>query len=335
MEPAKIDWSTIQSIYVEDDLYEHINAPKWFDFSALDDSAVADEAWFCKPDCRHPKTADDFFFNSKLEHVISVTESKILPLRDANMKRRLIISSSSIQSNNGLGKEKFREDGDENENPNLHTPNHQQRKQVKATIKSSTEKKKRLMMNESLTPNCSQDDQQKVKNVSARNLGKEIVNHISEICNELKKLALVEEKQKSHKHVVDCAKEKPLNGSKEKDKPLNRNLKKEGICVDLKKVGKGEEENVLQVRTSPPTPQCFSAASSRMPLRTLRTATALNPSTILERRNILQETEPNNRLVVPTDSGENNNQRNIAVSNTEAKSLDVFWFLRPCALLTK
>ncbi|KAK9145095.1 hypothetical protein Sjap_004998 [Stephania japonica] len=289
MEPAKIDWATIHSIYVEDDLYEHINAPKWVDFSALDDSvaAAADEAWFCKPDCRHPKTADDFRTPTwKVEHVRSVTDSEILPLRDANMKRRLVISSSLIQSSNGLGKEKLREVGDENENPNLYTPNHQQRKQVKATVKSSTEKKKRLMMmNEPFTPNCShQDDQRKVKDVSARNLGKEIVNHISEICSELKKLALVEETPNSHKHIVDDAKGKPLNESKKKDeKPLNKNLKKEGICVELKKFGKRGEENVLQVRTSPPTPQCFSATSSRMPLGTLRTATAFNPSTILRK----------------------------------------------------
>jgi hypothetical protein len=48
MEPAKIDWKRIESIFVEDELYEHINAPKWVDFLATQES-VDDEAWFCRP----------------------------------------------------------------------------------------------------------------------------------------------------------------------------------------------------------------------------------------------------------------------------------------------
>lgn len=48
MEPAKIDWKRIESIFVEDELYEHINAPKWLDFLAPHES-VDDEAWFCRP----------------------------------------------------------------------------------------------------------------------------------------------------------------------------------------------------------------------------------------------------------------------------------------------
>ena len=36
---------------MEDELYEHINAPKWVVFLSLDHSLNdhADEAWFCKP----------------------------------------------------------------------------------------------------------------------------------------------------------------------------------------------------------------------------------------------------------------------------------------------
>lgn len=48
MEVAIIDWKTIDSRFVKDELYEHINAPKWVDFSAPDDP-VDDEAWFCRP----------------------------------------------------------------------------------------------------------------------------------------------------------------------------------------------------------------------------------------------------------------------------------------------
>ena len=49
MEPAKIDWKNLDSKFVEDELYEHINAPKWFDFLSPNDCPVDDEAWFCRP----------------------------------------------------------------------------------------------------------------------------------------------------------------------------------------------------------------------------------------------------------------------------------------------
>ena len=38
MEPAKIDWMRIESIFVEDELYEHINAPRRVDFLAPQES---------------------------------------------------------------------------------------------------------------------------------------------------------------------------------------------------------------------------------------------------------------------------------------------------------
>ncbi|KAL7208522.1 hypothetical protein ACSBR1_030294 [Camellia fascicularis] len=77
MEPAKIDWKSTNSVFVEDGLYEHINAPKWLDFSAPDQS-VDDEAWFCRPDCNHPKTVEDF--------LKSTPPSKISPSRVAFAK---------------------------------------------------------------------------------------------------------------------------------------------------------------------------------------------------------------------------------------------------------
>ncbi|KAK4794929.1 hypothetical protein SAY86_012923 [Trapa natans] len=61
MEPAQIDWKNVQWVFAEDELYEHISAPKWFDFSApQQDCCTQDIAWFCRPDCNHPTTADDF-----------------------------------------------------------------------------------------------------------------------------------------------------------------------------------------------------------------------------------------------------------------------------------
>lgn len=48
MEIAIIDWKTIDSRFVKDDLLEHFNAPQWVDFLAPD-APVDDDAWFCKP----------------------------------------------------------------------------------------------------------------------------------------------------------------------------------------------------------------------------------------------------------------------------------------------
>ncbi|KAH0468035.1 hypothetical protein IEQ34_003068 [Dendrobium chrysotoxum] len=59
MEQAEIDWKNIVSHYELDEVYERINAPKWIDFTAPD-AAVDDVAWFCRPDCRHPITYEDF-----------------------------------------------------------------------------------------------------------------------------------------------------------------------------------------------------------------------------------------------------------------------------------
>lgn len=48
MEPMNIDWNNIESVFVKDNLYEHFNAPKYFDFSAHEES-IDDDAWFCRP----------------------------------------------------------------------------------------------------------------------------------------------------------------------------------------------------------------------------------------------------------------------------------------------
>jgi len=66
MEPAKIDWKRLEWNFVEDELFEHINAPKWVDFLSLDHSINdhADEAWFCKPGIVLPLLF--FFFQGNL-----------------------------------------------------------------------------------------------------------------------------------------------------------------------------------------------------------------------------------------------------------------------------
>lgn len=101
MEPAQIDWKRIDSRFVEDVFYEHLRAPKWFDFLAPNHlDTIDDDAWFCKPgtnlsllllseslwssllilsfvstqDCNHPKRPEDFFQTP--------TSSKVLLLLD-------------------------------------------------------------------------------------------------------------------------------------------------------------------------------------------------------------------------------------------------------------
>ncbi|TQE05074.1 hypothetical protein C1H46_009366 [Malus baccata] len=65
--------------------------------------------------------------------------------QDVKLKRRGLNQSSIYLTNNST----FKEDG-ENQNPNLSTPPMNQAKAMKATIKSSTEKKQPI---ESTTPN--------------------------------------------------------------------------------------------------------------------------------------------------------------------------------------
>ncbi|XWS35508.1 hypothetical protein CRYUN_Cryun20dG0003100 [Craigia yunnanensis] len=305
MEPAKIDWKRIDSRFVEDCVYEHINAPKWIDFMAVEDcNSIDDEAWFCRPDCKHPKTAEDFLKTmppSELARSANGSGSGSLPLRewnqgDAKLKRRGQIQSSVFSKIDPT----FNEDS-ENLNPNLSTPPNHQAKSLKAAIKSSSEKKKPI-------DDISQSDEMpRLKStLSARNLfaGRDILNHITEFCNELKKLAtraretendekLSEKKsqeavvvkkvsgqvlgeldvtEKDRKPLIEMGKEK-LEGmekgnakEKERRKKSRPNDETENIPVSLKleSVKHKGEERVLQIRTNPPSPQCFSAPHAPM-----------------------------------------------------------------------
>ena len=98
------------------------------------------------------------------------------------MKRRGQSQSSSTPAYES----KFNEDG-ENRNPNFTTTPNYHAKSMKATIKSSTEKKKPTEEMQQL------NETRKLKpTLSARNLfaGKDILNQITEFCSELKKMAM-------------------------------------------------------------------------------------------------------------------------------------------------
>ncbi|CAA0816597.1 Unknown protein [Striga hermonthica] len=198
MEVAIIDWKSIDSRFVKDELYEHINAPKWVDFSAPD-QPLDDDAWFCRSSCKHPKTAEDFLNeekrtpNSSSKHRRSVSVSDIPPLgdklkRDATLKKRGLNQPFGL-SNKGTKHNRDIEDG-ENQDPNLSTPtNHKSIKAGKEAIKSSADNKPTKdnpMMKNERAPKLR-------STLSARNLfsgGDTILSKVAEFCNDLKKLAV-------------------------------------------------------------------------------------------------------------------------------------------------
>uniref|UniRef100_A0A2P2P9Q3 Uncharacterized protein n=1 Tax=Rhizophora mucronata TaxID=61149 RepID=A0A2P2P9Q3_RHIMU len=94
METETIDWNNIDSVFVVDDTYENLGAPQWVDFSAPEDPPLDVDPWFCKADCKHPKTAEDYLKltrNSKLKFLRSTSISEVLPFRDRRSGRYLYI----------------------------------------------------------------------------------------------------------------------------------------------------------------------------------------------------------------------------------------------------
>ncbi|KAI3697408.1 hypothetical protein L6452_30400 [Arctium lappa] len=180
MDVATIDWK--DSKFEKDELYEQIDAPQWIDFSANSPLHHHDhDAWFCRPDCNHPKTADDFFIKpvpspSKLQRSANVSE--ITPVDDQNqsntpMKKRGIPMTKNSRTTKHV-------QDNENQNPNFLTP-------ADHPVKLSAQKKK--ADNGSL---ISEETPRRLKSTfSARNLfgGANILNQITEFCNELKRLA--------------------------------------------------------------------------------------------------------------------------------------------------
>ncbi|KAF3437896.1 hypothetical protein FNV43_RR20652 [Rhamnella rubrinervis] len=340
MEPAKIDWKNIDSKFVEDKLYEHINAPKWFDFLAPYDHSVDDDAWFCRPDCNHPKTAEDFLRStpSKLSSTNGLSE--IPPLgdrtqRESKLKRRGLLIHTWVSPNSNS---KFNESS-ENQNPNLLTPpNYNHVKTMKAAIKSSTGKKEPID-----DASLNNEAQPMLKStLSARNLfaGRDILNQITEFCNELKRLA-TRTKERENVERRDERERKPFlevnheksqgidqSNVKEKKRMINKNDNAENIpiSVNLEHVKCKGEEKLLQIRTNPPSPQCFSA--TRVPAGKT-TPSKVSKSKLVE-RGILQEQNKKTMGEEYTDNGKSL----PVVDGKEARTLDVFWFLKPCTLST-
>ncbi|XP_015936766.1 uncharacterized protein LOC107462657 [Arachis duranensis] len=364
MEPAKIDWKRVAQEwnFVEDALYENINAPKWVDFLSLDHYSlnhVDDEAWFCRPDCKHPKTAEDFL-RSKTPSKASVSEN--LPLgdrnrRDAKIKRRVSTLPSASPPD---GKSRFNQDS-ENQNPNVFTPPLNPFKYMKAAVKSSEEKKPAddtFMNNKAPSLRST---------LSAKNLfaGRPILNQITEFCNELKKLATrarerenaenlnplkseeavekspspvqplaeLDRREKERKPLIEVGKAEKLDGASVNGK-LQRKKRPDGsenvpISLNIENVRHKREELLQQqVRTNPPSPQCFSATR----IGPNKATPSKAPKSRLMERAILQEVEQNQEIAKEFPAMNSRSNATIVDGKGETKPLDMLWFLKPCTL---
>ncbi|KAK8639870.1 hypothetical protein V6N13_138236 [Hibiscus sabdariffa] len=356
MEAAKIDWNRLDSRFVEDCVYEHINAPKWVDFLSLDQHPIDDHAWFCTPACNHPRTAEDFLqasppLSKAPRPSVTGGGSRSSPFRqlnqgDAKLKRR---GQAQIQSS------VFSKiDDSENQNPNMSTPPPTQlAKSLKEAIKSSGERKK-PMVTDDISQSPTDEIRRLKSTLSTRNLfaGRDILSHITEFCNELKKLATRARERETEEEMgegkIQAEERKPLLelGQEKADvmqKGIGSAREKEKIkksrtheaeaenmapphppCLNLENVKPKDKEGLLQIRTNPPSPQCFSA-----PTKTKA------PRSRLMERGILQEVKQNKD--VKTDKPGSSVSTSVITNGNvtdgrQARALDVFWFLKPCTL---
>ncbi|XP_071729893.1 uncharacterized protein [Rutidosis leptorrhynchoides] len=355
MDVAVIDWK--DSKFEKDVLYENINAPQWIDFSDHD-PPIDDEAWFCRPDCNHPKRVEDFFKHktpdsSKLKRSTSVS---VIPSdrnsRDAALKKRgfpLCKDSKNTKCVNDS----------ENQNPNLLTPPMNKAKSLKEMNKSSAEKShvENVSVPKEETPRLLKST------LSARNLfaGKDILSQVTEFCNEMKRLALrakdngdneaakksvlgtkkhelgaVQEGKSERMPLLEVNKEKydeieKESNAKEKVTKIKLNFcesENTPVALNMKSIRSKDEKKVLQIRTNPPSPQCFSANRA-----TTNTTPSKASHLRLKESGILKEKEGISSKEIKKEVKVNSSSQTTPISpQNEAKGLDVFWFFKPCTL---
>ncbi|WOL17613.1 hypothetical protein Cni_G26406 [Canna indica] len=371
MEPANIDWKNVESRFIRDEAYENINAPMWLDLAAPDAVSVDDEAWFCRPDCKHPKTFEDFKLSATPSPKAKLlrSSSERLPFGERNSARRdennnikrrcgivaapLPLAPSPLKPKPAASR-KFREDL-ENQDPNHSTPPRPSRplgaalkgrNAAKETIKSSAEKK---VVDEAREEPKQKRAQPRLKStLSARNLfsGKDILSQISEFCHELKKMAVGSGRtrtegaaKKEVKKVADI-----LHDEEAEDRKLLTPMKDDGSAKRSGKLTVRREleksRSPKEVRANPPTPQRFPSPSNPS-LRNLKTATSngLSPlnkpsKSANSERAILQEVKQHmeeKKALLPRTDEDCNNASPAA--DAEGGSADLFWFLKPCSYL--
>ena len=153
----------------------------------------------------------------------------------------------------GLNNPKFNEDS-ENQNPNLSTPPVHPAKSTKTAIKSSTEKKK--MANDMPQKN----ELPRLKStLSARNLfaGRDILNQITEFCNELKRMATRTRERETVERLIV-----------EKSNVVEEKVAKEDSCEVLGEVKEKEKERkpLLEVDKEKSLGMGESSVKERKPL---------------------------------------------------------------------
>ncbi|KAL0773023.1 hypothetical protein Bca101_038174 [Brassica carinata] len=307
MEAAQIDWNRIDSRFVEDVFYEHLRAPKWFDFLSpnnhLQDSI--DDEWFCKPDCNHPKRPEDFL-------LLTPNSSKQTP--------------GVTEQNQRIRGHALSEDS-ENQNPNLATPppSQQGNQSWRAALKSTSVKK----MNKE-TPKKLKSTQ------SARNL--DILGHISEFCYELKRLATrgvtereettvkpqVKEAHDHQVHDLELKKErKPLlEVIKDKDKVHESTDAKGSTIKESRRRKKrvDDAENIpvsLNVEVKMKGEECRRKKKPVVDAENIPPLKLGNVKNKGHERN--KEKEEKSRDIINKEGG-------------SLRGLDVLWFLKPCTM---
>nr|CAD1822343.1 unnamed protein product [Ananas comosus var. bracteatus] len=355
MELPDIDWRRVVSRFARDEAYENIDAPMWVDLSAPDASPAVDDddAWFCRPDCRHPKTAEDFLKPKapSLQGRLMRSSSEKLPLgernadptRDANSLKRRGAIGEGLRSKAGVAgaSRNFREDL-ENQNPNTPTPPRAARpfggvpkgaRNAKSAIKSSAEKKKKK--------------EEAATGATEEYEGRKRVERSE---NEIKKLAVgvrrrsaaaaaegEEERVKQERMDLSESIRKADNGSGKKSTRMAVRVE---TAKEKGKFGLDEKSPLVlrEVRASPPTPQRFPSPSSYRLRHAKAAATTSSPlkrppRATQERGSILEEMEQSKiRKKAVATKDEECSSRASAASDS-AGSGDMLWFFKPCTYL--
>ncbi|XP_076933864.1 uncharacterized protein LOC143599917 [Bidens hawaiensis] len=160
--------------------------------------------------------------------------------------------------------------------------------------------------------------------------GRDILNQVTEFCNELRRLAIRTKemgvlKESQREPLLEVKQEKSIgienhNNDKEKltKKITNEESENSPITLNMKNIRNKDEQRLLQIRTNPPSPQCFSAKHKATPQK----ASGLRP----QERGILEG------ILVKGRNTKSQSQTALLSKQNEAKGLDVFWFLKPCTL---
>ncbi|KAI4383909.1 hypothetical protein MLD38_009696 [Melastoma candidum] len=330
MEAARIDWKNIESVFVEDRLYEHFHAPKWVDLSSSSPSVPGEDvAWFCKPDCNHPKTADDFLLSTPSPFKRMAPRGCYEDGSNKSPVAAVPAPLSPVGSN---------------------------------IIPDLSAERRKLAVDDSLRP----DAIPRLKStLSASNLfaGRDLLKQISEFCSELTKLAIRTKEKESpgtrnrangippaakakssdiippsevgaeyreRSPLLKLADQTPdvLRKGKAKDKKRpNRAEDAENVPISIELDKVGHKGHLSQIRTSPPTPQCISATRGPQPESTASPAS----KTSLKERHILEEVKVGRREAM-TEENIHKGGRGGGMGVVDAKTPDVFWFLKPCTL---